>query len=209
MKELIKKYLLLKYKEKLGLEKKYAQQYAKNHNLEYSQNDTLENFIFSSDKNLSKNKFEILEQSKSFEDFRKAKRSGREEFFDEFIDISYEWYVKKCEKFGAEIWQNGAYSDEVKCEYCDISQKELRQIVANRDGKLTFSNGAKRESGSMEIERCNSDESYMQNAKNNTLIFACPLCNNAKSNLISSNDWQDFFVCAMKQYYKKLLKEKK
>lgn len=66
MKELVKKYLFLKYKEKLGLEKKYAQEYAKNHNLEYNEKDTLENFIFSIDDELAKNKAEILAESKKF-----------------------------------------------------------------------------------------------------------------------------------------------
>ena len=81
MKELVKKYLILKYKEILGLEKKYAQEYAKNHNLEYNEKDTLENFIFSIDDELAKNKAEILAESKNFENFRQAKRSGREEVF--------------------------------------------------------------------------------------------------------------------------------
>lgn len=209
MKELIKKYLILKYKEKLGLEKKYAQEYAKKHNLEYDEKDTLENFIFSIDENLAKNKAGILDESKNFENFRQARRSGREEFFDEFIDVAYEWYYQKCEEFSTQIWQDGAYNDEIKCEYCGVSQKELKEIVKNRGGKLTLGYGEKRESGSMEIERCNSDESYTQNAKNNTLIFACPLCNNAKSNLISSDDWQEFFAGAMKEYYEKILGEKK
>lgn len=209
MKELIKKYLLLKYKEKLGLEKKKAQEYAKNHNLEYNEKDTLENFIFSIDENLAKNKARILDESKNFENFRQARRSGREEFFDNCVDVAYEWYYQKCEEFSTQIWQDGAYSDEIKCEYCGVSQKELKEIVENRGGKLTLGCGEKRESGSMEIERCNSNESYTQNAKNNTLIFACPLCNNAKSNLIDYKDWQEFFAGAMKEYYKKILKDEK
>lgn len=209
MKELVKKYLILKYKEKLGLEKKYAQEYAKNHNLEYNEKDTLENFIFSINDELAKNKAEILAESKNFENFRQAKRSGREEFFDEFIEIAYEWYCQKCNKFGAQIWQDGAYSDDLKCEYCVVTQKELREIVKNRGGKLTLGDGEKRESGSMEIERKKSENGYTQNAKDGDLIFACPLCNNAKSNLISSDDWEKFFAKQMREYYDKILGEKK
>jgi len=38
--------------------------------------------------------------------------------------------------------------------------------------------------------------------------YLCPLCNNAKSNLIDEESWRKLFVPAMKEYYRRLLEQK-
>jgi len=85
------------------------------------------------------------------------------------------------------------------CGYCGISQDELYTIFSTA---LPLNDKAKRASGTLEIER--------KDSKNNSyhvsnLILACPLCNNAKSNLIDENSWTDLFASPMKEYYKKIL----
>jgi len=67
-----------------------------------------------------------------------------------------------------------------------------------------YKKAPKRSSGTLEIERLDSSVGYSE--KN--MILACPLCNNAKSNLIDEISWRELFVPAMKAYYEKLLQKK-
>tara|TARA_Y100000310_G_C20549732_1_gene747432 strand:+ start:178 stop:858 length:681 start_codon:yes stop_codon:yes gene_type:complete len=93
--------------------------------------------------------------------------------------------------------QNGS------CNYCAVTQEELLKIVKNRDGNLTLNNKTKRSKGTLEIEKLDPNQGYT--LKNS--VLACPFCNNAKSNLISEEDWREFFKPAMQQYHKKLLSQ--
>ena len=52
-----------------------------------------------------------------------------------------------------------------------------------------------------EIEKKDPAKSYTFD----NVILACPLCNNAKSNLISEEDWRRFFAVPMRKYYEHLL----
>ena len=113
----------------------------------------------------------------------------RIDFANDFKEF-YKWYSKEVE--------NGA-----KCGYCGISQEELYEIFGEEKNVLPLNDAVKRSSGTLEIERKDSTgNSY--GADN--IILACPLCNNAKSNLIDEENWRMLFVPAMREYYKKLLK---
>jgi len=95
------------------------------------------------------------------------------------------------------------YKGETKeCAYCGISQESLTKIF-QEERILPLNEATKRSSGSLEIER--RDSTTNSYGKDN-IILACPLCNNAKSNLIDEQSWKDCFVPAMKKYYAKLLK---
>jgi hypothetical protein len=116
----------------------------------------------------------------------------RRKSFNKFKEF-YEWYEKQ----------------EQKCGYCGITQDNLYKLFSkdNRilpilDNKRVYEKVAKRSSGTLEIERLDSSIDY--DSKN--IILACPLCNNAKSNLIDEKNWKEIFVPAMKEYYNKLLK---
>lgn len=87
------------------------------------------------------------------------------------------------------------------CNYCGITQSELHTIVKLRDGKLTLNKKTKRSKGTLEIEKLNANLGYT--FKN--CVLSCPFCNNAKSNLISEDDWRAFFVPAMKEYFNSIL----
>lgn len=95
------------------------------------------------------------------------------------------------------------------CGYCGISQDELNEIVRIRDGNFTLNNKKKRKNGILEIEQRNpignNEKSY---TSFENLILACPLCNNAKSNLIDEVSWREIFVDSMRKYYEKLLGKK-
>tara|TARA_R110002050_G_scaffold129124_2_gene250611 strand:+ start:5193 stop:5762 length:570 start_codon:yes stop_codon:yes gene_type:complete len=94
------------------------------------------------------------------------------------------------------------YKDQNNCcGYCKVSQSELDRLVQLRNGNLTLNGKIKRSKGTLEIEKRDSSMPYTYENS----ILCCPLCNNAKSNLISENDWRDYFVPSMKSYYKSLL----
>mgnify|MGYP006081615487 CR=1 FL=1 len=102
-------------------------------------------------------------------------------------------------------WYEG---QDQKCGYCDVTQEQLytlfnpeRRILPYLESGREYKKAPKRSSGTLEIERLDSSNSY----NNENIILACPLCNNAKSNLIDEESWRELFVPAMKQYYKKLL----
>ncbi|WP_044417386.1 HNH endonuclease [Halarcobacter anaerophilus] len=92
------------------------------------------------------------------------------------------------------------------CGYCGISQTELQEVKVKRDGNLTLNKKTKRSQGTLEIEQKtpvgNTTKPYLDF---NNLILACPLCNNAKSNLIDEESWRELFVDSMRKYYEKIL----
>lgn len=87
------------------------------------------------------------------------------------------------------------------CNYCEISQSDLYRIVESRNGNLTLNLKTKRSKGTLEIEKRDPNKGYTFSNS----ILACPFCNNAKSNLISEEDWRKFFVPAMKNYFNSIL----
>jgi hypothetical protein len=112
---------------------------------------------------------------------------ARRDFFLKDPEKLIEWFVRQNDK----------------CGYCEISQTSLLKFVKIRSGNLTLNNKTKRSKGTLEIEKIDPNGKYdFENC-----ILACPLCNNAKSNLIDSKSWIDYFVKPMKKYYKKLLSD--
>ncbi|MBT3168673.1 MAG: hypothetical protein HN334_02260 [Candidatus Cloacimonetes bacterium] len=127
--------------------------------------------------------------------------------FDEFHTQYKQYYNENRKKLFKDPvkFMNWFTDQNNKCGYCGITSKELKQIAKDRGTtdkpNLTLNGKTKRSKGTLEIERTDSKEEYSLN----NVILACPLCNNAKSNLIDEDGWKDFFVCAMKSYYKRLL----
>jgi len=102
-----------------------------------------------------------------------------------------------------------------KCDYCGISAQELKEITIIRGNilfeagifkevknNLTLNGKTKRSKGTLEIERTNSQKNTY---KFSNVILACPLCNNAKSNLIDEEGWRKIFATPMREYYKSIL----
>lgn len=87
------------------------------------------------------------------------------------------------------------------CNYCGITQSELQRIVESRNSNLTLNQKTKRSKGTLEIEKLNPSQGYTFDNS----VLCCPFCNNAKSNLISEDDWRKFFVPAMKNYINSIL----
>lgn len=128
---------------------------------------------------------QIRAEFKKFNDlYSKYFNEQRQELFEnpkEFL----EWFDKNKES----------------CNYCGITQFELHKIVKSRSGKLTLNQKTKRSKGTLEIEKLDPNLGYTFNNS----VLSCPFCNNAKSNLISEDDWRAFFVPAMKNYFNSIL----
>ena len=146
----------------------------------------LEDF-YTEELKISKDELKSLE--KSFSDYKVLqdkyyrKNIKRKEIFSQPKRI-LEWYREQNEQ----------------CQYCGITQQELYEIV-DKYGNLTLNGGTKRSKGTLEIEKRDSSKEYTFT----NIILACPLCNNAKSNLIDEDSWRDLFVKPMRKFYEKRL----
>ena len=166
------------------------------------------------DKKLYKNQHvDFLEKGTIIADFKKRFEISEEEFdlfTERYSDIPvikskftesrknenniiefYDWYVE----------QNQS------CDYCGITQNELHKLFTNNPETKILplnNNWSKNDKGTLQIERKDSTKNSYSISN---LILACPLCNNAKSNLISEEDWRKYFVKQIKAYYKDILKQ--
>ena len=142
---------------------------------------------FQKEFNISENEYNSY--VKKFSDIQTIKSKFTKKRKDGFKSILkfYDWY-KEQPQF---------------CAYCYISQDELYQLFTrNENKKLPLNNAIKRSSGTLEIERKDSNENTYDVDNS---ILACPLCNNAKSNLIDEDSWNNLFVPSIRKYYKQLL----
>jgi hypothetical protein len=137
---------------------------------------------------------ELNEIRKYFNEYKNIfniyNNEDRNELFYDHVGL-LAWYKKQM-----------SLNNELKCGYCEITQSKLKLLVEKRGGNLTLNNRTKRSKGVMEIEKLDSKKPYTYD----NCIMACPLCNNAKSNLISDKDWRAFFVEPMKKYYEQEFK---
>ena len=104
-----------------------------------------------------------------FSDIQKIKSKYTEEREEGFKSIVkfYDWYKEQPQV----------------CGYCYISQKELYELFTKDENKkLPLNDAIKRSYGTLEIERKDSTTNTYDDTNS---ILACPLCNNAKSNLIN------------------------
>lgn len=106
--------------------------------------------------------------------------SERREGFGGFEEF-YKWYISK-----------GG-----KCYYCGITQDELNQLFDT--GKVKSKKPAF--SAKLQIEKKNPNGEY--NAHNCELV--CCLCNNAKSDMISEEDYQKFLAKGMGDFLRSKL----
>jgi hypothetical protein len=130
-------------------------------------------------------------------------------FVEEFSDIQTikpKFTTKRQEDFDGDIVK---FYDWYKlqpdcCGYCGITQKQLRLLFTNDENKVVplNDNWSKNDKGTLQIERINSKTNSYEETN---IILACPVCNNAKSNLIDEESWSDLFAPAMTKYYNKLL----
>ena len=98
------------------------------------------------------------------------------------------WWYSKVDKEGYR-----------KCYYCGIDEKTCEDAFKY---KVLPS---KKFTGTLHIERKNSDLGYNED----NCEFACALCNNAKSDMITEDDFNTYFKEPMKKYWSHIKEELK
>lgn len=151
---------------------------------------------------------ELIEIKKKFDDKRKTgfgKNNGKrdEKIFLQWAKQQPNWNDKDEQKwlneynsgkFGFGTFQNFYkwYKKEPQeCCYCHIKQDELDELW---DKELISS---KKFSKALHIERLDANKPY---CKDNCRL-ACAVCNNAKSDMISEQDFRECFVEGIKKFY--------
>lgn len=118
----------------------------------------------------SSNKRSLFNNKKDLPEFKFFEKAGKRVFF--------EWYRKQPRK----------------CGYCGIEESKLEKIFAKEHGIINTKRGRGQ---SLALERLNS-ESNESNETN--CILACYICNNHKSDLISEEDFREFFNQNIRNY---------
>lgn len=86
-----------------------------------------------------------------------------------------------------------------KCCYCEVDEDTVRAAFAKDEkDKCVISSKKRSFSGELQIERKNPNGDYCAD----NCEFACVICNNAKSDMISAEDFKKFFVPGIKEYWK-------
>lgn len=125
-------------------------------------------------------------------DSQKEKENPVDVFGDDF-EAFFAWWCKKTPEDGIR-----------KCCYCEVDEDTVRAAFAKDEkGECVISSKKRSFSGELQIERKDPDGDYCAD----NCEFACVICNNAKSDMISEGDFKDFFVPGIKEYWEHI-KEK-
>lgn len=87
------------------------------------------------------------------------------------------------------------FTQKQECHYCQISQTDLITLFTDKikSKKLAFS-------AILQIDKKDSNKGYNKD----NCVLACCLCNNAKSDMISYDDFKNIIAPAMTKYYEYL-----
>lgn len=102
-------------------------------------------------------------------------------------------------------WCEKTHEDGIrKCWYCEVDEDTVRAAFAKDEkGECVISSKKRSFSGELQIERKDPDGDYCDN----NCEFACVICNNAKSDMISAEDFTKFFVPGIKEYWEHIEEE--
>ncbi|OBV28369.1 hypothetical protein BKN38_09965 [Helicobacter sp. CLO-3] len=88
-----------------------------------------------------------------------------------------------------------------ECSYCKVKQNELNELF-----KFKYIESKKPSfSAKLQIDRKNPNNGYFAD----NCVLACCVCNNAKSDMISEEDFKKFFVRGIRDFMAELLKRLK
>lgn len=149
---------------------------------------------------------EAVEQAKNciqaiYERFNTKRNSQKEkehpvDVFGDDFEAFFAWWCDKTPEDGIR-----------RCYYCEIDEDTVRAAFDKNDKNDknggVISSKKRSFSGELQIERKNPNEDYSAD----NCEFACVICNNAKSDMISEGDFRDFFVPGIKEYWEHI-KEK-
>lgn len=100
---------------------------------------------------------------------------------------------------------NWWYDQESKCYYCSVASSTVEDAFDCSHGEPLIFSEKPSFSGKLQIDKKTPENGY--NEKN--CVFACVLCNNAKSDMISEEDFKKFIAPAFSDYWKEIEKRLK
>lgn len=134
----------------------------------------------------------IYERFSTKRNDQKKKENPVDVFGDDFESF-FAWWCEKTPEDGIR-----------KCWYCEVDENTVRAAFAKDEkGECVISSKKRSFSGELQIERKDPDGDYSAD----NCEFACVICNNAKSDMISEGDFRDFFVPGIKEYWKHIEEE--
>lgn len=146
---------------------------------------------------------EAVEQAKNciqaiYKRFNTKRNSQKEkehpvDVFGDDFEAFFAWWCDKTPEDGIR-----------KCCYCEVDEDTVRAAFAKDEkDKCVISSKKRSFSGELQIERKNPNEDYSAD----NCEFACVICNNAKSDMISADNFTKFFVPGIKKYWKHIEEE--
>lgn len=134
----------------------------------------------------------IYERFSTKRNDQKKKEHPVDVFGDDF-EAFFAWWCDKTPEDGIR-----------KCCYCKVDEDTVRAAFAKDEkDKCVISSKKRSFSGELQIERKNPNGDYSAD----NCEFACVICNNAKSDMISADDFKKFFVPGIKEYWKHIEEE--
>ena len=97
--------------------------------------------------------------------------------------------------------ENTSETGKRHCCYCGIDEETLKDAFEQKH--ISSKKGAF--SGELQIERKNPNGNYC----NDNCEFACVICNNAKSDMISADDFNKYLVPRIQEYWNHIKKKLK
>ena len=170
-----------------ALEKQIKVEYSKKGGI----NEWLADEIFGKD---DKDKFDKLKRLENDKELQKEK-----EKIDTIFSNQYSSNAERKKGFGSfKAFYNHLFANgKAKCYYCDTTQDELDRLFQKSVSSKKFPK-------TLAIERLDCNQSY---TPQNTAL-ACPLCNNAKSDMINAKNFKDYFREPMRKFISDLLSGK-
>lgn len=146
---------------------------------------------------------EAVEQAKNciqaiYKRFNTKRNSQKEkehpvDVFGDDFEAFFAWWCDKTPEDGIR-----------KCCYCEVDEDTVMAAFAKDEkDKCVISSKKRSFSGELQIERKNPNEDYSAD----NCEFACVICNNAKSDMISADNFTKFFVPGIKKYWKHIEEE--
>lgn len=123
----------------------------------------------------------------------KKKQDDYKDAFNGSFEAFLAWWCEKTPEGGIR-----------KCCYCGVDEDTVRAAFAKDEKDECVISSKKRSfSGELQIERKNPNGNYCAD----NCDFACVICNNAKSDMISAGDFKEFFVPGIEKYWKHIKEE--
>lgn len=134
----------------------------------------------------------IYERFNTKRNSQKEKEHPVDVFGDDF-EAFFAWWCEKTPEGGIR-----------KCCYCEVDEDTVRAAFAKDEkDKCVISSKKRSFSGELQIERKNPNGNYCAD----NCDFACVICNNAKSDMISADDFTTYFVPGIKEYWEHIEEE--